>query len=117
MPEHVHVVLLPRRADYRIEYILASLKRRIAKLAKEHLLQTGNRAWLDRLTARRGDRTVFRLWQTGGGFDRNIWGERSLAEIIAYVHGNRFVEASSRPRRTGTGQARVIGMGSARARF
>ena len=88
MPEHVHIGLLPRLVDYRMEHILASLKRGVAKRAKEHLIQTGNEQWLKRLTARKGAREVFRFWQAGGGYDRNVWQERSLYEMMEYIHAN-----------------------------
>ena len=88
MPEHVHVALRPRRADYRMQDILAALKREVSKKAKEYLIAASNRAWLSRLTVRHGPRTVFRFWQPGGGFDRNVCHERSLGEMIKYIHAN-----------------------------
>lgn len=88
MPEHVHVALRPRRSDARIEHIRASLKRSVSKKAKMHLVETRNEEWLGRLTVRKGRRPVFHFWQPGGGFDRNIWRERSLAAMIEYIHLN-----------------------------
>ncbi|MBU0616111.1 MAG: transposase [Planctomycetes bacterium] len=88
MPEHVHVALLPRRADYRMEHILAGLKRNVSKQAKCHLIESGNEQWLKRLTAKQGKREVFHFWQTGGGFDRNVWREKSLYEMMEYIHAN-----------------------------
>jgi putative transposase len=88
MPEHVHVALLPLGADHRIERMFASLKRSVAQRAKQHLLDTGNTAWLARLTVRHGAREVFRFWQAGGGYDRNVWHEGSLYEMMEYIHAN-----------------------------
>ena len=88
MPEHVHVGLLPRRSDHRREQVLASLKRGVAKQAKEHLVRTRNEQWLRRLTVRRETREVFRFWQAGGGYDRNVWRVRSLFEMMEYIHAN-----------------------------
>ena len=31
---------------------------------------------------------MFRFWQTGGGFDHNIWNEHPLHEVIRYIHHN-----------------------------
>jgi putative transposase len=31
---------------------------------------------------------VFRFWQTGGGFDHNIFNEHPLHEVIRYIHQN-----------------------------
>ena len=71
-----------------MEHILASLKRGVSKQAKEHLIETGNDEWLRHLTTRQGEREVFHFWQPGGGFDRNVWQERSLYEMMEYIHAN-----------------------------
>ncbi|MBI4719276.1 MAG: transposase [Planctomycetes bacterium] len=88
MPEHVHVLLCPRCAEYEMRTILAGLKRPVSKAARAHLFEVGARPWLDRLTVRYPDRTVFRFWQPGGGFDRNVVEERSVPAILDYMHAN-----------------------------
>ena len=88
MPEHVHVLLCPRRDGYDISRILYDLKRPVSYKAKRHLVETGRQTWLDRLTVVKGGRRVFRLWMRGGGFDRNVFHTRSLQTIIDYVHAN-----------------------------
>jgi putative transposase len=88
MPEHVHLLLRPRRSDYEIRLIVACLKRSVSESAKRFLEASGNEAWLSRLTVRYPSRSVFRFWQAGGGFDRNIFHERSVPAIIDYIHAN-----------------------------
>lgn len=88
MPEHVHVVLMPQLPDGRIETVMASLKRGVAKKAKDHLATAGDREWIGRLTVRYPKRSVFRFWQAGGGYDHNIWKEHTLYEVIDYIHAN-----------------------------
>jgi putative transposase len=88
MPEHVHIVCFPRSADYRMEHILAALKRPVSKMAKDYLTATGRANWLERLTVTYQHRVVFRFWESGGGYDRNIWRERTVYEAMDYVHGN-----------------------------
>lgn len=88
MPEHVHVLLHPRDQNYEMRRILAGLKRSVSKSAREYLVATNQTEWLDRLTARHGKRRVFRFWQPGGGFDRNIFRDRSIPAIIDYIHAN-----------------------------
>jgi putative transposase len=88
MPEHVHLLLYPRAGDYRMANILAALKRPVSKKAKDYLTETSATAWLQRLTVREGKTNVFRFWLPGGGYDRNLCGERPLAEVIAYIHAN-----------------------------
>jgi putative transposase len=88
MPEHVHQLVLPRRDDYRMDRILADLKRPVSVRAKRHLRENNDRDWLERLTVREGNEEVFRFWLPGGGFDRNITTRMSLPQIIEYMHNN-----------------------------
>ncbi len=88
MPEHVHVLLRPRQPDYDMAGIQASLKRPVSWKAKQQLKESGNERWLRRLTVREGKREVFRFWQSGGGFDRNLWNTRAISEAIDYIHNN-----------------------------
>ncbi len=88
MPEHVHVLLHPRAGDYAMRRILAGLKRPVAQAAKTHLQATGQTAWLERLTVRYPSRQVFRFWQPGGGFDRNIFREKTVPAVVSYIHEN-----------------------------
>jgi putative transposase len=88
MPEHVHLLIRPRQPAYEMRRILAVLKRPVAVQAKAHLLQTGNFAWVERLTVREGKEAVFRFWQAGGGYDENLWNERPIEEVIEYIHAN-----------------------------
>ena len=34
------------------------------------------------------DKKVFRFWQAGGGFDRNLWNTDALHSSIAYIENN-----------------------------
>jgi len=88
MPEHVHVLLHPRAAGYEMRRILVVLKQPVAKAARQYLEDTGQRAWLERLTVRYPSRRVFRFWQPGGGFDHNIFREKTLAAVMEYMHAN-----------------------------
>jgi putative transposase len=88
MPEHVHVLLYPRDIEYEMSKILVALKRPVSDAAREHLLATNETQWLDRLTVEYPSRKVFRFWQPGGGFDRNIFKEKSIPAIIDYIENN-----------------------------
>ena len=88
MPEHVHVLLYPRRDDYEVRRILAALKRPVSAAAREHLEETHNEEWLTRLIVEYPSRRVFRFWRPGGGFDRNIFKEKAVAKVIEYIHAN-----------------------------
>ena len=88
MPEHVHVLLHPRRPDYAMRRILGCLKFPVARAAKDHLVQTNQTAWLERLTAGDRRRRTFRFWQPGGGYDHNVFKEKTLAAVVEYIHEN-----------------------------
>jgi len=88
MPEHVHVILRSQRPEERMSHVLASLKRGVARKARLFLDESGNHIWLDRLSVRHGGRRVFRFWQAGGGYDKNIWHERTVWQVIDYIHAN-----------------------------
>jgi putative transposase len=87
MPEHAHLLILPRKQDYDIAGILKSIKQSVAKKAKQ-FLELNDSEWLERLTAKKGDRKVFRFWQSGPGYDRNIRDDDELLEKIKYIHEN-----------------------------
>ena len=46
------------------------------------------RAWSCTLSVEYPSRRVFRFWQPGGGFDRNIFRERAVPAVIDYIHAN-----------------------------
>ena len=70
MPEHVHLLIFPKRREYSISAVLQSIKIPVARKARDFLLQT------------------FRFWQAGGGYDRNIFSGTELWEKIHYIHQN-----------------------------
>lgn len=88
MPDHVHLLLYPRREQYEMRKILAALKFPVSRAARAYLRQTGQTEWMQRLTVRYPSRTVFRFWQPGGGFDRNLREEASVAATTEYIHNN-----------------------------
>jgi putative transposase len=87
MPEHVHFLVYPMIEGYNISSFLKTLKQSVARKAK-HYLKENNPAWLSKLTVQRGAKKVFRFWQTGPGYDRNINTEDELFEKIYYIHNN-----------------------------
>ena len=68
MPEHVHVLLRPRR-EYRMSDILKALKQSVSRRAVGYLRAEAPQ-WLERLAVRRADgRVEHRFWQRGGGYE------------------------------------------------
>ena len=88
MPEHMHLLVMPRRHDYEMRRILAAIKAPVSRAAKSFLVGSGDTEWIERLSAHHGAREVFRFWQPGGGYDQNLWNERPLLEVISYIHAN-----------------------------
>ncbi|MGE3180730.1 MAG: transposase [Phycisphaerae bacterium] len=88
MPEHVHVLLCPRDAKYEMRHILTAIKKPVARAAHQHLIDTNQTDWLAKLHAKVGKRRVFRFWQPGGGFDHNVFRDRSVPAIMEYIHAN-----------------------------
>ena len=88
MPEHVHVLLCPHRADAEMRRILVALKRPVSDAARGYLERTEDDKWLDRLSVEYPSRRVFRFWQPGGGFDRNIFREKNVPAVIQHIHAN-----------------------------
>ncbi len=74
MPEHVHLILTPLLPDVDVPRILSAIKRRSATLILAEMRARGD--------------APSRLWQPGGGYDRNIVGGSKLNEKIAYIHAN-----------------------------
>lgn len=88
MPEHVHLLIVPRERDYEMRRILAALKAPVSRKAKQYLEDAGETKWIRKLTARHGQRETFRFWQAGGGFDGNLWKEKTIRDVIDYIHAN-----------------------------
>ena len=88
MPEHMHLLVCPRRETYRIERLLYDCKRPVSYKAKRWLLEHRGDKWLERLTVVKGERRTFRFWQAGGGYDRNLIRDRGIRAVVEYIHGN-----------------------------
>ena len=87
MPEHVHLIVHPRRAGYDIAGIRRAIKEPVGRAAIQYIRQSVPE-WEPRLTRRRGNRVERLLWQSGGGYDRNIVEPSTLLAMIDYIHRN-----------------------------
>lgn len=88
MPEHVHVIVWPRQADYEIRLIRTALKVPVQRKALAYLRQK-NSAFIEKLRDEQPNGDVhYRLWQRGGGYDRNITELGMLQQMIEYIHNN-----------------------------
>ena len=87
MPEHVHLLICPRAANYKTEKILASIKKPVAHRAIQ-FLQESAPDFLERLTVRNRNRTYRRFWQAGPGHDANLYELAAIYNAIEYIHNN-----------------------------
>lgn len=88
MPEHVHVLVRPTHSGALVRRILSSLKHPVARAAHTWLKETCNHEWIARLSIQYPSRTVFRFWQPGGGYDQNIFRDKTLRAVVEYIHMN-----------------------------
>jgi REP-associated tyrosine transposase len=86
MPEHVHLLLQPADS-VRVASILQSIKQpvaqRVVRWAREQ-----RHPMLKSMRASSHGAVCHRLWQPGGGYDRNLRSVRDVHEKIAYIHAN-----------------------------
>ena|SRR5436190_1197466 len=87
MPDHVHVIVHPRKSIYDISAIRKAIKSPVATLAIRHL-ELHAPQWLLKITRQRGRRVERLFWQSGGGYDRNIIESETLLTMIDYIHLN-----------------------------
>jgi len=84
MPEHIHLLIRPNQANYDITRIRAAIKKTVTKLAVARL-KLANPVGLARLEVAPG---VYRFWQDGPGFDRNLHSDSAIRNSIDYLHAN-----------------------------
>lgn|SRR5262245_31533619 len=87
MPEHVHLLIYPRRPVYDIRQLLKAIKVPVGRRAVAYLKEFAP-DWLPRITVHRGTRPERRFWQAGGGYDRNLWETKTILAVIEYIHAN-----------------------------
>ena len=88
MPEHVHLLVLPEEPNPNLGAYVAALKRPCSVRVKDDLIASQSQL-LQRLTVcERPGKTVFRYWQEGPGYDRNLQRDESVLAAIDYIHNN-----------------------------
>ncbi|MCB9852356.1 MAG: transposase [Phycisphaerales bacterium] len=88
MPEHVHLLLQPRKFEYSISAILKTIKQSVSNVAIWHV-KAHRPDFIQRMThiLPDGSKSVH-FWQRGGGYDRNLWSPKYVWEMIDYIHAN-----------------------------
>jgi len=86
MPNHVHLLICPRKQQYSISDILLSIKQPVSRKALNYL-KSNNPDGLKYLATSQMHRP-YRLWQKGGGYDRNITEVNTVINSVHYLHNN-----------------------------
>lgn len=88
MPEHVHLLVYPRRPEHSVAKLLQSVNESVSVRAVNHW-RTVDPAVLASMEDRQPNGDVaHRFWQRGGGFDLNLWTPDKIWEHIDYIHAN-----------------------------
>jgi putative transposase len=88
MPEHVHLVMLPRSKDCSAPALLQAIKRPMAFRYKELLLAEGSPLVAELTIRERPGKFTFRFWQEGPGHDANLDEDGGIRRALHYVHQN-----------------------------
>ena len=88
MPEHVHLLVWGFTAKEDVGTFLGKVKQPLARHVKADLVAAQSRL-LHKLTIQeRPGKRVFRFWQKGGGYDRNLQTKIAVQSSIDYIHRN-----------------------------
>lgn len=88
MPDHVHLLIYPLENNYNMSKILSgikvSLSRKVVNLARH----TRSPLLKKMSHGNPGGLPVYRFWQRGGGYDRNLVSKNAVLNSIEYMHKN-----------------------------
>ncbi|MGE0683979.1 MAG: transposase [Candidatus Binatia bacterium] len=88
MPEHLHLLVFPVQRTAQIDRLLFALKRPFSYQVKQQLERTNDPLRQQLTIQERPGKQVFRFWQEGPGYDRNIVSQKALITAIEYMHNN-----------------------------
>ncbi len=86
MPNHVHILILPKQQEYSISRILKTIKQPVATKAIHYLKQHNPDGLTQLATGQKFQK--LRFWQKGGGYDHNVTEIDTLLQTIRYIHLN-----------------------------
>jgi putative transposase len=88
VPAHVHLLVWGIHAKEDVSTLLAKIKQPVSIQVRMNLEAARSRL-LPRLMVReRPGKIVFRFWQEGPGFDRNLFTTKAVQHSIDYIHMN-----------------------------
>jgi len=87
MPDHVHLLIRPRSNSYSISRILKSIKGPLARRYVDECKKIYPKL-LKRLEVHRQSGLKYRVWERGGGYDRNLITREYIRRAIDYIEFN-----------------------------
>jgi putative transposase len=88
MPEHVHLLIFPQDTPSPIDHLLKAIKRPFSYRIKPLLTESGSPLLRQLTVPQRPGVTVFRFWQEGPGYDRNLISLETASDATKYIHLN-----------------------------
>ena len=88
MPEHVHLLFLPRESDYSIGRILTTMKQSVSNRVLQTVRKTHPEFLENMADVQPNGNVSYRFWQRGGGYDRNLYERKSILAEVDYIHAN-----------------------------
>ena len=88
MPEHVHLLVWPENQLSRVSGLLKGIKQPFSFRIKTLLGQEHSPLLEGLVVQERPGKRVFRYWQEGAGYDRNLISAESTMASLAYLHLN-----------------------------
>lgn len=86
MPEHVHLMIFPVAENYSTAAILKSIKQ--ASSRRIISVFAGSKPQILEKLETGQQKTRYRFWQAGSGYDRNYWSTDEILKQIDYIHMN-----------------------------
>jgi putative transposase len=86
MPEHVHMLIWPKRETYAVSAVLQAVKQSVSRRALNWLRKNRPEGLSALATGQKSP--PHRFWLDGGCYDRNVRSAVALAEMIDYIHDN-----------------------------
>ena len=88
MPEHVHLLVFPRQTSYSVAEFLRSVKLPFARRLVASLLEKHAPLLVKLTVPARPGHGVYRVWQAGAGYDKNLWSWDWICAKARYCHRN-----------------------------
>ena len=91
MPDHVHLLIFPAHEVHSMAAILKGIKQPFARKVSNSWRATDSISLDQHSVTRPSGKREIRIWQQGGGYDRNIVSEKATLACVEYIHNNPFV--------------------------